>query len=157
MKRFRYGSSGFTLIEILIVVIIIAILATIVIPRLVGRTEKAKRTKAISDVKNLETALDLFEADNGFFPTTDQGLRALVVKPTTEPTPEKWRGPYLKKTNFTDPWGRAYNYLCPGEHNEESYDLSCYGKDGQPGGEGVDADIVNWEEETPQATPTPGD
>lgn len=128
---------AFTLIELMLVVIIIGILAAMVIPRLTGRSEEARRSVAKTDIEsNLALALDLYEMDNGAYPST---LDALRTKPT-EAT--NWKGPYIKKKPL-DPWGRLYVYKFPGTHNPESYDLYSLGKDGQEGG---GDDIVNWEQ-----------
>ncbi|GAB4273684.1 MAG: type II secretion system major pseudopilin GspG [Candidatus Rifleibacteriota bacterium] len=136
--------SGFTLIELLVVLIILSLLAGLVLPRLMGRTEEAKRQTAEVQIRNIENALALYYADNGFYPTTEQTLKALITKPTTEPVPQKWKGPYLEKGILPkDPWGRDYVYLSPGVHLPE-FDLLSYGKDGVQGGEGEFADIENW-------------
>lgn len=142
MKQKR--RSGFTLVEILVVVVILGLLATLVIPRVVGRGEEAKRTAALVQIRSLEQALDLYKLDNGFYPTTDQGLEALVSKPAGTPEPLNYRDEgYIKKIPM-DPWGRPYAYRCPGEHGET--DLLSYGPDGTEGGEGKNKDITNWEE-----------
>jgi general secretion pathway protein G len=134
---------GFTLIEIMVVVVILGILAAIVVPRLLSRPDEARVTKAKTDIKGLESSLGLFKLDNGFYPTTEQGLRALVSKPETGRIPTKYPdGGYLKKVP-QDPWGHDYIYLSPGVHGD--YDLLSYGADGEPGGEKFDADIKNWE------------
>ena len=136
-------NKGFTLIELMLVVIIIGTLAALVVPRLAGRAEKARVTAAKADIlSNIPLALDLFEMDNGSFPTTQQGLSALVEKPTTPPLPANWNGPYLKRKPV-DPWGNTYQYVSPGVHNRDDYDLYSYGRDGTDGG---DDDITNWEE-----------
>lgn len=136
------GVRGFTLIEVMVVVVILGILAAIVVPRIMGRPDEARRTKAEVDIKNIEAALNLYKLDNGFYPTTEQGLEALVKPPDTEPRPLRWKeGGYLSKVPV-DPWGRRYQYISPGEHGE--FDLFTYGADGQPGGEGKNADIGNW-------------
>ena len=116
----------------------------VVVPRVVGRTEDARRARAVSDVESLDTALDLYKADNGEYPTTEQGLQVLRTAPGDA---KNWNGPYLKKPLGADPWGHDYIYTSPGEHNPDSYDLSSTGADGQPGGDGKDADVTNWEEQ----------
>ena len=138
-------SRGFTLIELLVVITILATLAIIVGPRLFGRTEEAKRAAAVTQIRNLETALAMYERDNGTFPTTEQGLKALVEPPTSEPVPKNWHeGGYLEKGKVPlDPWGHPYVYISPGVHNPE-YDLESYGADGVDGGEGKYADIESW-------------
>lgn len=142
MKTRLKSSRGFTLIEVMVVVVILAILAGIIVPRIMGRPEEAKRTKAQVDIKGIEQALNLYKLDNGFYPTTEQGLEALVKKPGTKPIPLKWRdGGYISKTPV-DPWGRPYQYLSPGQHGE--YDLYSLGADGEPGGEGKNADVESW-------------
>lgn len=139
-----HDKRGFTLIEIMVVVVILGILAAIVVPRLLSRPDEAKVVKATVDMKSIEEALGLFKLDNGFYPTTDQGLKALVEKPTTGRIPSKYSvDGYLKKTPL-DPWGSNYVYLSPGVHSH-NFDLISYGADGQPGGEGFDADINSWE------------
>lgn len=136
------GSRGFTLIEVMVVVVILGILAAIIVPRIMGRPEEAKRIKAQVDIKALEEALSLYKLDNGFYPNTEQGIEALVKKPETAPIPKKWKeGGYLPKVP-SDPWGRDYQYLSPGEHGD--FDLYSLGSDGEPGGEGKDADVESW-------------
>ncbi|MBM3251334.1 MAG: type II secretion system protein GspG [Candidatus Omnitrophica bacterium] len=138
-------NSGFTLVELLLVVTIILILAGMVIPRMAGRTEQARRAAAKADIEtNIAIALDLYELDNGRYPTSEQGLGALVSKPTSSPEPANWNGPYLKKRKIpTDPWNRPYVYVAPGIHNLEDYDLYSYGPDAVEGG---GDDVTNWEE-----------
>jgi general secretion pathway protein G len=137
-------NRGFTLIEIMVVVVILGILAAIVVPRLLSRPDEAKVVKATVDMKSIEEALGLFKLDNGFYPSTDQGLKALVEKPETGRIPTKYSvDGYLKKKPV-DPWGSDYVYLSPGLHSQQ-FDLISYGADGQPGGEGFDADINSWE------------
>lgn len=136
---------GFTLIELLVVIAILGVLAAVIVPRVVGRSEDARRAKAVSDIESIGTALDMYAADNGKYPTTEQGLEALRSRPTQPPLPRAWSGPYLKKVIGADPWGSAYEYTAPGEHNPETYDLHSLGADARPGGNGNDADITNWE------------
>jgi general secretion pathway protein G len=139
----RRNQRGFTLIEIMVVVVILGILAAVVVPRLLDRPEQARRTKAAVDMKGIEEALGLFKLDNGFYPSTDQGLAALVSKPQTGRIPTRFPDDgYLKKVPV-DPWGAAYAYLSPGLHGP--FDLISYGPDGESGGEGKNADIFNWE------------
>ncbi len=137
------NNRGFTLIEIMVVVVILGILAAIVVPRLLERPEEARRTKAAVDIKGLEEAIGLFKLDNGFYPSTEQGLQALVTKPQTGRTPSKYHeGGYLKKLP-KDPWDNSYIYLSPGIHGD--FDIIAYGADGEAGGEGQDADVNSWE------------
>ena len=136
---------AFTMVEIMLVVIIIGILAAMVIPNLAGRGEQARKSAARADIEaNISAALDLYELDNGRYPSTEQGLFALLQEPTTPPTPKSWNGPYLKKKKMPlDPWGRDYVYVNPGVHNKDSYDLASLGPDGV---ESQD-DVTNWAEE----------
>ncbi len=139
------GRAGFTLIEIMVVLFILAILAAIVAPRLIGRTDDARVVEAKVQIKNFDTALKLFKMDNGFYPSTEQGLEALVEKPTIGRIPENYKeGGYLEKKRISpDPWGDPYLYISPGSHGD--YDILSYGADGAPGGEGYNADITNWD------------
>lgn len=135
--------AGFTLIEIMVVIVILGLLAALVVPKLIGRTEEAKKTQSRVQIRSVEQALELFKLDNGFFPTTDQGLEALVRMPDSGRSPKNYRkGGYLDRVP-KDPWGNAYVYVSPGSHGD--YDISSYGADGAPGGEGEDADINSWE------------
>ncbi|MDD5643955.1 MAG: type II secretion system major pseudopilin GspG [bacterium] len=131
--------SGFTLIELMLVVIIIGALAAMILPRLAGRSEQAKIAVAKTDVvANIPVALDMFEIDNGRYPTTEEGLKALVQQPGGL---ENWKGPYTKKNKFLDPWGKEYQYRCPSNHATD-YDLFSFGPDGVQSGD----DVNNWEE-----------
>ena len=135
-------SRGFTLIELMVVIVILGILAGLVLPRFMGRTEEAKKTKAKLQIENLESALKLYKLDNGTYPSTEQGLEALVQKPSTGSVPRNWReGGYLEKGKAPeDPWSRPYVYLSPGVKNKD-FDLKSLGSDGEEGGEGENADI----------------
>ena len=132
---------GFSLIEIMVVVVILGILASIVVPKILSRPDEARIVKAKQDVLAIQNSLDLYKLDNGVYPTTDQGLEALVSKPTTNPEPRDWKQ-YLRSLP-KDPWGRDYLYLNPGQHAD--VDVFTYGADGQPGGEGINAEIGNWD------------
>lgn len=133
---------GFTLIEIMVVVVILAILATVVVPKIIDRPDEARITKAKQDIRALESALNLYKLDNFTYPTTDQGLEALSSRPDLPPEPPKYKaGGYVERLP-QDPWGRDYLYLSPGEHG--AVDIYSLGADGQPGGEGAEADIGNW-------------
>lgn len=133
--------TGFTLLEVMVVIVIISLLATFVVPNLIGDKEKADQKKAMADIVALENALDNYRLDNSVYPTTDQGLEALVSKPTN-PEPRAYRtGGYIKRLP-NDPWGRPYQYQSPGEKG--TVDVFSYGADGQEGGEGSNADIGNW-------------
>lgn len=132
---------GFTLIELMVVVIVLAALAMMVVPRLTGRSEQAKIQIARTDVNsNIPTALKLYELDNGFLPSEEQGLEALMSKPSSEPVPGNWNGPYLDREAI-DPWKNEYHYKRPGAHNTEGYDLYSAGPDGV---EETDDDVGNW-------------
>src|SRR5437762_9171399 len=143
MKKRRLGlrhrRGGFTLIEILVVIVVIAILATLVAPNVFQHVGAAKSATAKSQIEMLGAALDAYRLDNGSYPNTQQGLDALWTRPTIDP-PANWRGPYLRKPVPIDPWGRAYLYAFPGTQNPTGYDLISYGQDGKPGGTGEDAD-----------------
>jgi len=133
--------AGFTLIEIMVVVVILGILAAIVAPNVISRIDDAAVSRAKQDIRAVESALKLYRLDNFRYPTTDQGLEALVSSPN-DPTIRNWRqGGYLDKLP-RDPWNNTYHYLYPGQHGE--FDVFTYGADGQPGGEGINADIGNW-------------
>ncbi len=136
---------GFTLIELMVVIVILGILAGLIVPRIMGRPEEAKRLKAKMQIESIETALKLYKIDNGMYPTTEQGLEALVQAPQAGNVPKNWRsGGYLEKGVVPkDPWGNDFVYLCPGMHYD--FDLISYGADGASGGEEKDQDIGNWE------------
>jgi len=137
------SESGFTLIEVMVVVVILGILAAIVVPRIMDRPDEARITKVQNDIRTMESALNLYRLDNYRYPTTEQGLKALVEKPSSPPEPRNWRsGGYLDRVP-EDPWGNPYEYVQPGRHGE--MDIYSLGADGRPGGEGVDADIGNWD------------
>ncbi|KKW69293.1 general secretion pathway protein GspG [Lampropedia cohaerens] len=134
---------GFTLIEIMVVVVIIGVLAALVAPSILGRTDDARQTAARADINTLMTALKLYRTDNMRYPTSEQGLQALITRPTTEPVPTRWSRPYIEGGKLpVDPWGNPYVYINPGVYGE--VDVLSYGADGQPGGEGVNADIGSW-------------
>lgn len=135
---------GFTLVEIMVVVVIIGILGALVVPKLLGRTGESRVTAARVDIATLMSALKLYKLDNQRYPTTDQGLQALIQKPTSGPAANGWKeGGYVERLP-KDPWGNPYQYLSPGIHGGE-VEIMSYGADGQPGGTGEDADIGSWE------------
>ncbi len=142
---FKFGSRGFTLIELMVVIVILGILAGLIVPRIMGRPEEAKQLKAKIQIESLETTLKLYKLDNGSYPDTQQGLQALIEKPETGTIPKKWRqGGYLEKGRLPkDPWGNQFIYLSPGAHAD--YDIISYGADGVTGGEGKNTDINSWE------------
>ena len=137
--------SGFTLIEIMVVIAVLAILAALVAPNIFGHLGTARDVAARSQMEMLGAALDAYRLDNGRYPTTEQGLEALRAAPTMEPAARNWRGPYLRREVPRDPWDNPYIYISPGEFNPNGFDLFSYGADGQPGGEGEDADVRSWE------------
>ncbi len=136
---------GFTLIELMVVIVILGILAGLVIPRIMGRPEEAKRLKAKMQIESLETALRLYKLDNGMYPDTEQGLQALIEQPENGIVPKNWRKQgYLEKGRLPkDPWGNEFVYLSPGAHDD--YDIISYGADGVPDGEDKNKDINSWE------------
>jgi general secretion pathway protein G len=139
------AQQGFTLIEIMVVVVILSILAAIIVPRIMDRPDQARLVKARQDIRVIDSALKLYKLDNHFYPSTDQGLEALVKKPTTSPEPRNWKeGGYLERLP-KDPWDGDYLFLNPGVHGE--VDIFSLGADGQQGGEGINGDIGNWQGE----------
>ena len=145
MMQLLRRQAGFTLIELMVVIIILGLLAAIVMPRVVGQTDKARYEQAKVQMRILEDALKRYKLDSGRFPTTEQGLDALVRQPTTGTLPRNWQqGGYLDKPEVPiDPWGNQYIYISPGQHGPD-YDLKSLGADGLEGGEGYDADIESW-------------
>ncbi len=146
MKILRYSEHrvrlpGFTLIELMVVIVILGLLATIIMPKILDRPEQARRLTAKVQIKNIQSALALFKTDTGRFPTTSQGLEALI----NDPGLKGWKqGGYIEGSKVPiDPWGNPYMYLCPGVHGED-YEIESYGKDGEDGGSGDDADIESW-------------
>jgi general secretion pathway protein G len=141
-RKFRHAQRGFTLIEIMVVVVIIGLLAAFILPNVFGNVIKAQIAKVKGDIQGIETALTMYKLDNYKYPSTDLGLAALVQRPN-DPTVRNWReGGYIKRVS-KDPWGNPYQYVFPGTHGQE-YDLYSFGADGQEGGEGENADIGNW-------------
>src|SRR6266851_3423232 len=136
---------GFTLIELLVVITVIAILAGLVAPMVFSHVGDAKRSAARAQIELFGLALEAYRLDNDYYPSSAQGLDALRAAPQGEPQARNWRGPYLRKTVPIDPWGRPYIYKSPGDANPQGYDLLSFGRDGQPGGSGEDADVTSWE------------
>ncbi len=146
MIRFNRKAKGFTLIEMLVVVVILGILASIVVPRVMGKPDEARITKAQQDIRGLETALNLYKLDNFGYPSTEQGLEALISRPNGQPAAPNWNsGGYIDRLS-KDPWGRDYQFLSPGVHGD--IDIYSLGKDGQLDGAGIDSDIGNWNSES---------
>ncbi len=140
----RKHIRGFTLIEIMVVIVIIGVLAALIVPNVIGRQDQALVVAAKQDIASIKSALKLYYLDNQRYPSTEQGLKALVAKPDSGPLPPNWKaGGYLEKLP-PDPWGRPYQYLSPGVKSTD-FDVFSYGKDGQPGGEGSDADLGSWD------------
>ena len=140
-KGFKLGSKGgFTIIELMLVMVILTVLAAVVVPKFTKRSEQARITAANTDISNLEVALDAFEVDMGRYPTSTEGMKALIEQPSGAQT-SSWKGPYIKRGIPNDPWGNPYVYIIPGKHNTSGYDLYSYGPDGKDGGSD---DIDNW-------------
>ncbi len=140
----RAARAGFTLIELMVVAVVLAILAAAIVPNVIGRAEKARRARSQSDIVAYETALELFYLDTQRYPTTEEGLEVLYYAPDSEE--ENWDGPYLKKPLFEDPWGNLYVYRSPGTYSGLAFEIVSYGKDGEEGGEGHNADEQSWVE-----------
>jgi general secretion pathway protein G len=142
--RYQQKQMGFTLIEIMVVIVILGILASLIVPKIMGRPDEARIVAAKQDMSSIMQALKLYKLDNQRYPSTEQGLQALVTKPNSEPLPKNWKtGGYLERLPI-DPWGNPYQYLNPGLHGE--LDIISLGADGASGGEANDADIGNWQE-----------
>ncbi|HEX6367421.1 MAG TPA: type II secretion system major pseudopilin GspG [Longimicrobium sp.] len=136
--------AGFTLVEILVVIIVIAMLATLVAPSVFQHVDSAKSSTAQAQIEMLSAALDAYRLDNDRYPTTEQGLSALRQTPSSAPAPRRWRGPYLRRELPMDPWGNPYVFRSPGTVNPHGFDLLTHGRDGKEGGEGEDADVLSW-------------
>jgi general secretion pathway protein G len=138
----RPSDAGFSLLELMVVVVILSILALVIVPRVIDRPDQARAARAQSDIAAVQAAINLYRLDNFGYPTTEQGLEALVSRPSSDPVPQNWAsGGYMDRVP-QDPWGAAYQYLQPGVHGD--FDVFTYGADGAPGGTGADADIGSW-------------
>lgn len=145
MKK-THMRGGFTLIEIMVVLVILGLLASLIGPNILGRVDDARITKAKNDMQAIETALKMYKLDTGVYPTTEQGLNALIEKPETEPIPNGWKtGGYIEATSIKDPWNNDYIYRSPGEEEGRDYEIISLGADGKEGGEDNDADLKNYE------------
>lgn len=138
----RPADAGFSLLELMVVVVILSILALVIVPRVIDRPDQARAARAQSDIGAIVSAVNLYRLDNFRYPTTEQGLQALVSRPSSEPQPQNWATNGYMDRVPTDPWGRPYQYLQPGVHGD--FDVFTYGADGVPGGTGADADIGSW-------------
>lgn len=144
MSRRDRQSAGFTLLELLVVISVIAVLAGMVAPMVFSHVSDAKTSAARAQLELFALALDAYRLDNDYYPSTAQGLSALRTRPVGEPDARNWRGPYLRKEIPFDPWGRPYVYKSPGDVDAQGYDLSSLGRDGQAGGTGEDGDVTSW-------------
>lgn len=145
MKKERPDEQGYTLIEILAVVTLLAFIITMVAPNIINSLQSGQIKAAKSQISATENVLNSYYLDTSIYPTTEQGLKALIEKPAAPPIPDNWNGPYLQKNKIpSDPWGHELHYVSPGVHNSQSYDLFTLGKDNTEGGTGANADIGNW-------------
>jgi general secretion pathway protein G len=149
-------ARGFTLIELLVVIAVLGVLASLVAPMVFGHISDAKVSAAQSQIEIFGVALDAYRMDNDWYPSTTQGLNALVAAPSGEPPARRWRGPYLKKGVPLDPWGRAYRYEGPGTTHPETYEVRTLGRDGRPGGAGEDEDLTSGTAPVPAPVQSPG-
>ena len=147
LRYLRKNTSAFSLVHLLIIIAVVVVLAAVAAPRLLKQQEKARRTQATEHIETIGMALDIYADNNGTYPSTEQGLKALWEKPIVAPIPGSWSGPYLDEPILKDPWENKYVYIYPGRHNKHDYDLVSYGKDGFAGGKGDNEDINNWTEE----------
>ena len=139
------NNKGFTIIEILVVIVILGILGTLLVPKFLDKPDEARVTKAKMDIRAIESALKIYKLENGVYPTTNQGLQALVEKPDTDPVPRNWKkGGYMEATNMKDPWDNDYIYRSPGD-DDRDYEIISYGADGEEGGEDFDTDIKSFQ------------
>lgn len=141
-----YLKKGFSLIELMVVIVILGLLATFLLPKIINRPDEARVTKALTDIKTIESALKMYKLDNGIYPTVEQGLLSLIKKPSSEPLPKNWKkGGYIDSSDVPlDPWGKVYIYRSPGD-NERDYEIISYGSDGKEGGEDTASDIKSYE------------
>jgi general secretion pathway protein G len=145
LQKNRKNEGGYTLIEILAVLTLLAFIITMVAPNIINSLQNGQVKAAKSQISSTENVLNSYYLDNSAYPTTEQGLKALIEKPTAPPIPDNWNGPYLQKNKIpADPWGHELHYASPGTHNTDTYDLFSYGKDNAEGGTGANADIGNW-------------
>ena len=143
-RNSRRRNGGFTLIEIMVVIIILGVLGGLVLPNVMSRPDHAKATAVRTDLQSISTALEIYRLDNGRYPSTEQGLQALVTRPTQAPAPRMWNEQGYLKSMPVDPWGGEYQYQSPGTRSNQGFDLYSFGADNLQGGEGMDGDILNW-------------